>query len=212
MELAWPAINLKFSIPKCYNIQINTIRQSITQLLFHIKWYIWQGDMFRPSRSSSGPLQRSHNADKLNNFWVCFLGGPEDDRLGRNMSPCHIYHFIWNKCCVFDCRIYLYLRLCFVCHWLHYMRLWYRPLCDCGGSVDGLSMKFHIVIYSLMWILLWMDRKTNSFQLRCFGLEFEFSDDCGGQTETCRNMGCVRILELLSAWQSLEICRQRTLR
>jgi len=28
---------------------------------------------------------RSHNAEKLNNSWICFLGGPEDDRLGRNM-------------------------------------------------------------------------------------------------------------------------------
>ena len=26
-----------------------------------------------------------HNAEKLNNSWICFLGGPEDDRLGRNM-------------------------------------------------------------------------------------------------------------------------------
>jgi len=29
----------------------------------------------------------SHNADKLNNSAICFLGGPEDDQLGRNMSP-----------------------------------------------------------------------------------------------------------------------------
>jgi len=49
------SINLKFSIPKCYNIKINTISQSITQILFYIQWYIGQGDMFRPSRSSSGP-------------------------------------------------------------------------------------------------------------------------------------------------------------
>jgi len=34
-------LNLKFSIPKSYNIQINTIRQSITQLLFYIQWYIY---------------------------------------------------------------------------------------------------------------------------------------------------------------------------
>ena len=27
------------------------------------------------------------NAGKLNNSWICFLGGPEDDLLGRNMSP-----------------------------------------------------------------------------------------------------------------------------
>ena len=32
-------------------------------------------------------------------------GGPEDDRLGRNMSPWHIYHFIQNKCCFIDLRI-----------------------------------------------------------------------------------------------------------
>jgi len=29
----------------------------------------------------------SHNADKLTSYWISFLGGPEDDRLGRNMSP-----------------------------------------------------------------------------------------------------------------------------
>ena len=29
----------------------------------------------------------SHNAEKLNNSWVCFLVGPGDDRLGGNMSP-----------------------------------------------------------------------------------------------------------------------------
>jgi len=34
--------------------QINTTRQSSTQHLFYIQWYICQGDMFRPSRSSSG--------------------------------------------------------------------------------------------------------------------------------------------------------------
>jgi len=40
------------------NIQINTICQSITQHLFYIQWYICQGDMFRPSRSSSGPPRK----------------------------------------------------------------------------------------------------------------------------------------------------------
>ena len=50
--------DLKFSIPKCYNIQISTIRRSITQHLFHIQWYIYQGDMFRSSRSSSGPPRK----------------------------------------------------------------------------------------------------------------------------------------------------------
>jgi len=44
----------------------------------------------------------SHNVDKLNNSWICFLGGPEDDRLGRNMSPSHIYRCIYNKSCVTD--------------------------------------------------------------------------------------------------------------
>jgi len=31
---------------------------SITQHLFYIHWYICQGDMFRPSRSSSGPPRK----------------------------------------------------------------------------------------------------------------------------------------------------------
>jgi len=33
-------------------------------------------------------------AGKLNSCWICFLGGPEDDLLGRNMSPWQIYHCI----------------------------------------------------------------------------------------------------------------------
>jgi len=36
----------------------NTIRHSITQYLFCIHWYVCQGDMFRPSRSSSGPPRK----------------------------------------------------------------------------------------------------------------------------------------------------------
>ena len=36
----------------------NTTRPSITQYLLYIQWYICQGDMFRPSRSSSGPPKR----------------------------------------------------------------------------------------------------------------------------------------------------------
>ena len=52
----------KFSIPKCYNLQVNTIRQSITQHLFYIQRYIYiyicQGNMFRPSRSYSGPPRK----------------------------------------------------------------------------------------------------------------------------------------------------------
>ena len=39
-------------------LQINTIRQSITQLLFYVQWYICQGELFRPSRSSSGPPRK----------------------------------------------------------------------------------------------------------------------------------------------------------
>ena len=38
--------------------QTNTMRQSITQHLFYIQWYICQGDMFRPSRSSSDPPRK----------------------------------------------------------------------------------------------------------------------------------------------------------
>ena len=29
----------------------------------------------------------THNAGKLNDSWISFLGGPEDDLIGRNMSP-----------------------------------------------------------------------------------------------------------------------------
>jgi len=47
--------------------------------------------MFRPSRSSSGP-PRKQIQELIS--WICFLGRPEDDLLGRNMSPWHIYHCI----------------------------------------------------------------------------------------------------------------------
>lgn len=61
-------------------------------------------------------------------------------------------------------------------------------------------MKLHIVIYPLLWILLWVHKKKNKFQQRCFSLQYEFSDGGGGgHNGTCRNMDCVRILELLSA-------------
>ena len=146
----------------------NIICQSITQHLFYIHRYIWQGDMFRPSRSSSGPPRKqiqelyvfklvghpqalqelymfqlvghpqvlqenrskslyifssitetckhlgSQNADKLNNSWISFLGGPEENRLGRNMSPWHMYHCIKNKCCVIDWRTVLICKNQFV--------------------------------------------------------------------------------------------------
>ena len=42
--------------------------------------YICQADMFLPSRSSSGPPRT-----QIQSF--CVLEGPEDDLLGRNMSP-----------------------------------------------------------------------------------------------------------------------------
>ena len=47
MDLAWRAIKLMLSIPKCY---INTTCQSITQhfILYTIKRVYCQGDMFRP--------------------------------------------------------------------------------------------------------------------------------------------------------------------
>jgi len=67
----------KFSIPKCYDVQINTTHQSIARHLCIV------GSQMLTSCEHLG----SHNAEKLNNSWICFLGGPEEDRLGRNMSP-----------------------------------------------------------------------------------------------------------------------------
>jgi hypothetical protein len=32
-------------------------------------------------------LTQIQGAGKLNSSWICLLGGPEDDLLGRNMSP-----------------------------------------------------------------------------------------------------------------------------
>ena len=53
----------------------------------------------------------SHNAGKLNNTWICVLEGPEDDLLGRNMSPWHVYLCIQNKCCVNWLTLIIYLYI-----------------------------------------------------------------------------------------------------
>ena len=58
----------------------------------------------------------SHNAGKLNSSWICLLGGPEDDLLGRNMSSWQIYCFIYNKCCVNDwCVVFVRMFLLRMC-------------------------------------------------------------------------------------------------
>jgi len=112
INLKFPLYSQVWSFPtRLLQHTKNTIRQSITQLLFYIHWYICQGDMFRPSRSSSGPPKKQiqevlvflhcgiPNAHKFQlqkqkctslYTWICFLGGPADDLLGRNMSPWHI--------------------------------------------------------------------------------------------------------------------------
>ena len=52
----------------------------------------------------------SHNARKLTNAWIHVLEGPEDDLLGRNMSPWHVYLCIQNKCVNWlTMIIYLYI-------------------------------------------------------------------------------------------------------
>jgi hypothetical protein len=91
--LFWWVI-LKNSDMPVNNIQINTVRQSITQYLFYIQCYICQGHTFRPSRSSSDPPRKqTQELFSLSALWdLC--GEPEDDRLGRNLSPWHIYHCI----------------------------------------------------------------------------------------------------------------------
>ena len=53
----------------------------------------------------------SHSAGKLNNAWIWVLEGPEDDLLGRNMSPWHIYNCIQNKCCVNWLTLIIYLHI-----------------------------------------------------------------------------------------------------
>ena len=56
--LSYPAHNIEHKEVKkevTVIFEIHIVRQSLTQHLFYIQWYICQGDMFRPSRSSSGP-------------------------------------------------------------------------------------------------------------------------------------------------------------
>ena len=89
MLVKWPNKNHKtdfffnFSISKCYNIQINTTRQSSKQHLFHIYIYIYK--CIYVGATCFGPV--GHAGALQENSWICFLGGPEDDPLGRNLSP-----------------------------------------------------------------------------------------------------------------------------
>jgi hypothetical protein len=43
-----------FIIPSVYNYNISV---NTTKFYFYIQWYIYQGDMFRPSRSTSSPTR-----------------------------------------------------------------------------------------------------------------------------------------------------------
>ena len=93
--------------PNCRTLSTNkyyTSENNRTFILYTMVC-ICQGDMFRPSRSSSGP-PRKQIPKLFNNSWIFFFfGGPDDDLLGRNMSPWHIYHCILNETCVIDWRI-----------------------------------------------------------------------------------------------------------
>jgi len=49
------ALFLKFSIPKCYHIQLKHYTSVVNIFYLYTIVYICQSDMFRPSRSPSGP-------------------------------------------------------------------------------------------------------------------------------------------------------------
>jgi len=52
----------------------------------HIKFNLYKLIYFLAPVTETCKHLGSHNAEKLNNSWIYFLGGLEDDRLGRNMS------------------------------------------------------------------------------------------------------------------------------
>jgi len=87
---------------------LNTSRQSLIQLLFIYKGIYVRATCFdvvgHPQAIQEYRSKRcfvfphygipnackhlgSHNAEKQNNAYICVLGCPEDDVLGRNMSP-----------------------------------------------------------------------------------------------------------------------------
>ena len=80
---------LHCGIPNVYKFLSQEHEIAATQVQF-LQAYI----LYAPATKTCKHLG-SHNAKKkLNNSWICFLGGPEDDLLGRNMWPWHIYHCI----------------------------------------------------------------------------------------------------------------------
>jgi len=111
------------------DVHTNTTHQSLTHILFYIQWYICQGNMFQPSRSSSGPPRRQ--IQELFSFTALWdpipykfllqehivhklvyieLGGPEDDLLCQNMccpDRCTIVYKI--KCVLMTDALYLYV-------------------------------------------------------------------------------------------------------
>jgi hypothetical protein len=95
-----------FSIPKCYNIQINTVRQSVTQHLFYIQRYICQGDMFRPSRSSWGPPRK--HIQELFSFSALWVH--------KHVALTYITLYIKKMLCykvtyIFFCKMYFFWRI-----------------------------------------------------------------------------------------------------
>jgi len=57
------------------------MRQSITQHLFYIHWYIRQGDMFRPSRSFSDPPRKQ--IQELLDFLHCGIPNAHEFQLQK---------------------------------------------------------------------------------------------------------------------------------
>ena len=88
-------------IPNAYKFQLQEllhfliyVRATCFDLVGHPQ--ALQEHRFKIARSAGAPVTETckhlgtHNAGKLNNAWICVLEGPEDDLLGRNMSPWHI--------------------------------------------------------------------------------------------------------------------------
>ena len=86
----------------------NTIRQSITQHLFYIHWFVCQGDMFRPSRPSSGPPRKQ--TQELDLFSWRAWGWPT-----RSKHVALTYTSVYKMCYRLTYRIYWYIFIFFPC-------------------------------------------------------------------------------------------------
>jgi len=130
---------------------INPTRQSITQLLFYIHWHICQGDMFWPSRSSSGPPRKQiQELFSFSALWdpkcshVSVIGAKKYVTLYKLNLLCAYRHttssVYTNKYCVNDWRVVFICRISIHSNVSYWFLLYYTGLTT---HKDYKSLSFH---------------------------------------------------------------------